>query len=159
MGWGMGPKNDVCPLTATHMSALTLRCLHSRRHAHRDGLCLSVVPLPVLLHPLLQTACLPLEQSLMALSSKNSCLYPSEHKTQVRGPCVSSHSVNSKTQCLEFIIWKFPIDPLRMLDSAMDGKFKAKPTESLDVIHLYPGLFGGTAKDTAVMGTFSGENK
>lgn len=45
------------------------------------------------------------------------------------------------------------------MDSAMDDKSKAKPTESLDVIHLYPGLFGGTAKDTAVMGTFSGENK
>lgn len=36
----------------------------------------------------------------------------------------------------------------------MDDKSEAKPTESLDAIRFYPGLFGGTAKDTAVVGTF-----
>lgn len=133
-------------------------CTHTDMPTETASVCLQCPCLSSCTHSYRQPVCLQNNHSC-ALSSKNSCLYPSEHKTQVRGPCVSSHSVNSKTQCLEFFIWKFPIDPLRMLDSAMDDKSKAKPTESLDVIHLYPGLFGGTAKDTAVMGTFSGENK
>lgn len=88
-------------------------CPHSHRHAHRDSLSAqSALACPLAL-PLLQTACFPLQQSLtchsQVLSSKNSCLYPSEHKTQVRGPCGSSHSANSKTQCLVLYLEVSPL--------------------------------------------------
>lgn len=106
----MGPKNDVFPLTATHMSTLTLWDLQSHRHAHRDSLCLPIVPLPVLLCPHSYRQPVYLYNSHSCeLSSNNSCLYPLEHKTQVRGSCVSSHSANSKTQGLVLYLEVSPL--------------------------------------------------